>query len=142
MDAPHGSVRTAPNGRFVPTRARNDRPPRDDGHIAPSLAVDDDATGTDWRAIATFGTGLAIGALLGAGAALLLAPASGFETRMRLVHGARRAGSKAADQWEAVGERVRDSARRGRRSLRRKMTVGRWRAEDAWERRRRPETDD
>jgi hypothetical protein len=85
---------------------------------------------TDWRAVSIFGAGLTIGALLGAGVALLLAPASGFETRMRLVRSARR-----------TRERLRKGARKGTRDLKRgvsrKLTLGRWAAEDAWERRRR-----
>jgi hypothetical protein len=90
----------------------------------------------DWRAVALFGAGLAVGALLGAGAALLLAPSSGFETRMRLARNARRAGERANDQWDAIGDRVRQSARRSRRGLERKIIRARWRAQDAWERKR------
>jgi hypothetical protein len=61
---------------------------------------------------------------------LLLAPASGFETRSRLVRTARR-----------TGDRLRKGARKGGRDLQRnvsrKVTRSRWAAEDAWERRRR-----
>ena len=85
---------------------------------------------TDWRALSVFGAGLTIGALLGAGVALLVAPASGFETRMRLARSARR-----------TRDRLRKGARQGSRELKRgvsrKLTLGRWAAEDAWERRRR-----
>ena len=141
MDAPHGSVRTAPGGRFAPTRASTPRSARDGLRRVPTTASEDsleDSDGRDWRSLATFGAGLTIGALLGAGVALLVAPASGFETRMRLARGARHAGERAVDRWETVSDRVRDNARRGRRALRRKMTVSRWRAEDAWDRRRQP----
>lgn len=60
-----------------------------------------------------FGLGLFIGAVLGAGAALLFAPSSGDETRKRLRREARRAyvrgGEALEDAWED-GERM---ARRG-----------------------------
>lgn len=60
-----------------------------------------------------FGLGLVLGAILGAGAALLYAPASGGETRKRLRREARRAymrgGEALEDAWED-GERM---ARRG-----------------------------
>src|SRR5690348_1129654 len=99
-------------------------------------SIGDDGSETDWRSLGVFAAGLAVGALFGAGAALLLAPASGFETRARLARGARRARTRAADRIENVGDRVRDRAKRGRRSLKRKMTLSRWRAEDAWDRHR------
>lgn len=92
--------------------------------------------GTDWRRVGVFGAGLAIGALLGAGTALLLAPSSGFETRVRLVRGARRAGTRVADRVEDWGDVVRHTAHAGRTTVERKLTRGRWAAEDAWERRR------
>ena len=38
----------------------------------------------DWSAIGLFATGIAVGAILGATVALLLAPASGEETRHRI----------------------------------------------------------
>jgi gas vesicle protein len=91
--------------------------------------------GTDWGRVGVFGAGLAIGALLGAGTALLLAPSSGFETRVRLARGARRAGTRVADRWDDLGDAVRRKAHRGRTTVERKLTRGRWAAEDAWERR-------
>jgi gas vesicle protein len=91
--------------------------------------------GTDWGRVGVFGAGLAIGALLGAGTALLLAPSSGFETRVRLARGARRAGTRVADRWDDLGDAVRRKAHRSRTQVERKLTRGRWAAEDAWERR-------
>ena len=90
----------------------------------------------DWRAVGLFGAGLALGALLGAGTALLMAPATGFETRMRLARGARRAGREAADRWETLEDRARLAARQGKKRLARRLTLARWRAQDAWERKR------
>src|SRR2546423_8869602 len=40
----------------------------------------------DWSAIGLFAAGIAVGAMLGASVALLLAPASGEETRHRLAN--------------------------------------------------------
>lgn len=64
-----------------------------------------------------FGVGLLIGALVGAGAALLLAPASGNETRKRLRREARRAylkgGEVLEDAWEEGERRAQRLARRG-----------------------------
>ena len=78
MDAPHGSVRAAPTGRFAPTRAAaSPRAGRDDLHRSHRLAdVADDAARAaaaadaadeadeadraDWRAVATFGAGLSV----------------------------------------------------------------------------------
>lgn len=144
----------AATGRFAAARnaltrgrggsdARDPRDPRDardeserahQARVARALRAaqgdDDEGAETDWRAVSLFGAGLTIGALLGAGVALLLAPASGFETRMRLVRTARR-----------TGDRLRKGSRQGARDLKRgvsrKLTQSRWAAEDAWERRRR-----
>ncbi|MGZ8378383.1 MAG: YtxH domain-containing protein, partial [Gemmatirosa sp.] len=66
--------------------------------------------GTDWARVGVFGAGLAIGALLGAGTALLLAPSSGYETRTRLARGARRASTRVADRWDDLGDTVRQKA--------------------------------
>ena len=154
MDAPHGSVSNGRAGagdtptadgraerrfalpHFAPSRGERWRSAQ---RAAGHTVSDDPSVGdaeTDWRSLGVFAAGLAVGALFGAGAALLLAPASGFETRARLARGARRARTRAADRIETVGDRVRDGAKRGRRSLKRKMTLSSWRAEDAWDRHR------
>lgn len=44
----------------------------------------------DWNAIGLFAAGIAVGAVLGASVALLLAPASGEETRHRIANKVRR----------------------------------------------------
>jgi gas vesicle protein len=59
-------------------------------------------------------TGFFMGALVGAGLALLLAPASGGETRRRLTDTARRFGETAKEKMEEVthkAERVAESGR-------------------------------
>jgi len=126
----HGAVRPEPRPEA----------PRSLSATAAEPSVDSEAGSEagdiDWRAVGLFGAGLTLGALLGAGTALLMAPATGFETRMRLARGARRAGRQAADRWESLEDRARLAARQGKKRLARRLTMARWRAQDAWERKR------
>ena len=96
---------------------------------------------TDWARVGVFGAGVAIGALIGAGAALLLAPATGYETRTRLARRTRDVADDAADRWDDVSDELRYRARHGakrvRQRVRRAATSSRWAVEDAWDRRRR-----
>jgi hypothetical protein len=78
----------------------------------------------DWERAGTFGAGVALGALLGAGVALLLAPHSGVDTRRRLRKAGRRTGSRAADAWADLGEELRHAAFRARRKARRSLRGG------------------
>ncbi len=55
-----------------------------------------------------------LGLAVGAGAALLFAPASGQETRERLQREARRAGRRVKDVTDAIGEQVTDTVGRTR----------------------------
>ena len=89
---------------------------------------------TDWQRVGIFGAGLAIGALLGAGAALLLAPQSGAETRDAIVTRVLRVRDRAGDAWGDLGDELRRAARRGRKRVRRGITRGRWKAADAIDR--------
>jgi gas vesicle protein len=90
-----------------------------------------------WDKLGVFGAGLAIGAALGAATALLLAPHSGEDTRELLGDQARHLGDRASDSWEDLRDELRWLARRGRTSVRRGMTRGRWKAQDAVARGRR-----
>jgi gas vesicle protein len=79
---------------------------------------------------AIFGAGIALGAMIGAGAALLFAPRSGEETREML-------GERARDVRGRIGDRFDDARgdlnwylRRGRRKMRRGAERGRWAGED------------
>jgi gas vesicle protein len=88
------------------------------------------SNGMQMRHAAIFGAGIAIGAMIGAGAALLLAPQSGEETRELL-------GERARDVRGRIGERFDDVRgdlnwylRRGRRKFRRGAERGRWAGED------------
>ncbi|HET9636996.1 MAG TPA: YtxH domain-containing protein [Gemmatimonadaceae bacterium] len=58
----------------------------------------------DWNAIGLFATGIAVGAILGASVALLLAPASGEETRHRIANKVRRRDDD--DIWEQLAEEL------------------------------------
>jgi len=88
----------------------------------------------DTQQVLSFLTGVALGALIGAGAALLLAPQSGRRTRRHIVRVAEDFSESAREGFEGVGEeakraardavrkaerrgaRLRDAARRGRRT--------------------------
>lgn len=80
-----------------------------------------------------FAAGMALGAVIGAGTALLTAPQSGIEARLALKRRARRARVQAEDRWDGLGRELRGAARRRKRDLRRKIAASRWRASDAFE---------
>ena len=85
----------------------------------------------DWARLGFFGLGIALGALLGSGTALLFAPESGQEARARLRRRARRLRGTAGDAWDDLRDELEWAARRGRKRVRRGMTRGGWMAEDA-----------
>ena len=88
------------------------------------------ANGQDQGRALVFGAGVAVGALLGAGLALLLAPQSGEATRAMIVTGARRLPERARDGWDDLGEELRYALRRRGKRVRRGMRNARWRAAD------------
>ena len=88
------------------------------------------AESRDWARVGMFGAGIAVGVLLGAGAALLYAPQSGLEARTLLRGRARRATVRAANRWDELGAELRGAARRSKRRLRRGVAQSRWRAAD------------
>ncbi len=83
-----------------------------------------------WRHTAIFGAGIALGALIGAGAALLFAPQSGDETREFLSERARGFGGRIGDRIDDARGDLNWYMRRGRRKLRRGAERGRWVGED------------
>ena len=85
----------------------------------------------DWERVGLVGAGIVIGALLGAGAALLLAPSSGEEMRSTIRRQARLARFRAGDAWDDLADQLTNVTRRGRRRARRAMRRARWRASDA-----------
>jgi hypothetical protein len=123
--APAGSRRAAcPTPRGAPrSRPRQrERPPRPPGaRPDPRLRAPRERAGADWRRIGAFGVGVAVGALLGAGTALLLAPATGFETRVRLARRARHVGDRVVDRFDDLGHVVRRGAKRTRSQVNRSL---------------------
>ena len=59
-----------------------------------------------------FAVGLILGALIGAGVALLVAPQSGEETRRLLRRRAKKLAAGAQDRYEDVKDRIRQARRR------------------------------
>ncbi|HUF26934.1 MAG TPA: YtxH domain-containing protein [Gemmatimonadaceae bacterium] len=92
---------------------------------------------SDLRRAGLLGGALALGLLLGAGAALLFAPQAGEETRADLLDGGRRLRSHAGEAWDDLRDELRWAARRGGKRVRRGFTRGGWAAGDALDRGRR-----
>lgn len=90
-----------------------------------------------WRHAAIFGAGVALGALLGAGAALLYAPQTGEEAREMLSERAQKLGGRIGDRIDDARGDLGWYMRRGRRKLRRGAERGRWAGEDLADRIRR-----
>jgi gas vesicle protein len=86
--------------------------------------------------VALFGAGIAIGALIGAGAALLFAPQSGEETRELIGERARGFGSRIGDRIDDARGDLNYYMKRGRRKLRRGAERGRWAGQDLADRAR------
>jgi gas vesicle protein len=73
--------------------------------------------GSERSGAKTFTAGLLIGALLGAGVALLFAPQSGEETRRLIRRKAKHLADEARDRYEDVRHRVRAARRRAEEAL-------------------------
>jgi len=80
-----------------------------------------DAEGGSGKA-RTFAAGLILGALVGAGLALLLAPQSGAETRRELGRRARRLADETRDRYDEAKRRLR-RAREHRQQAREEATA-------------------
>ena len=106
--------------------------PADDEHSAVDRARGSSfRREVDWEHVGLLGAGLLVGALVGVGAALLLAPQSGQETRTAIRRQARVARHRAGDAWGDLADELAAAARRGRRRARRALRRARWRASDA-----------
>ena len=96
-----------------PVQGRSSRRPTS---MRPSAAADE---AMEWKHVAIFGAGLALGITLGAGVALLTAPQSGAETRAGIRRGARNAGGAvrgaSGDAWHGVQAEMRRLTRALRR---------------------------
>ncbi|HEY8484921.1 MAG TPA: YtxH domain-containing protein [Longimicrobiales bacterium] len=73
----------------------------------------------DRTRLLNFVAGLALGAVLGAGVALLLAPESGRRTRRRLWKAVAGARENVSERWDDLSEEIRSAVESGRRRLRR-----------------------
>lgn len=129
--------------RGARSRAGEDGPRRPPSSLGPSAGAGP-ATGVDdgdidWERVAVFGTGIALGAALGAGVALLFAPYSGEETRAAIARRGARLAHQGRDVWDDLRDEFQWAARRGRRRLGRRVQRARWAAEDFIDDRRRPD---
>lgn len=90
-------------GPAAPRSAKRPLPPR-----VPAVPR---ATSSDWRQLAVFGAGLALGIALGAGVALLTAPQDGEQTRDDIRRRARRTRrvleDRGLDAWIGVRKELR-----------------------------------
>ncbi len=80
--------------------------------------------------VAIFTAGIALGAMIGAGAALLLAPHTGEETRELIGERARGFGSRIGDRIDDARGDLNWYMKRGRRKMRRGADRSRWAGED------------
>jgi gas vesicle protein len=89
------------------------------GTRAQRLIAGSEDSEVDWQRVALFATGTLLGAVVGAGAALLLAPQAGEETRRDLARQGRRLRARTADAWDDLRDELQWAAHRGRRRLQR-----------------------
>ena len=84
-----------------------------------------DAMVPDWNNIGLFAAGIAVGAILGAAAALLFAPASGGETRHRIARRVRnvRGGNDVWEELAAELERAAEDAEKDEEEARAALNV-------------------
>ena len=118
VDSPPG---TRPRGR-PGSRIERELTVRSRGVTRPYLEATGENEELDWQHIAIFAAGALLGAALGAGAALLLAPQSGVETRHNLARRGRHLRARTATAWDDLRHELRYAARTGRRKLARKLT--------------------
>jgi len=104
----------------------------------PAVSSTDDGE-IDWERVAVFGTGIALGAALGAGVALLFAPYSGEETRAAILRRGAHLAHQGRDAWDDLRDELEWAARRGKRRVGRRVQRARWAAEDFIDDRRRPD---
>ena len=112
-------------------RSHSERPARPDAPAVERPRGSSYRRSIDWEHVGLVGAGLLVGALIGAGTALLLAPQSGQETRTLLRRKARRARHRATDAWDDLAGDLVSVAHRGGRRARRALRRARWRASDA-----------
>ena len=72
----------------------------------------------DWNKLLLLGGGIAAGAALGAGVAMLFTTRTGFERRAGIARGARRFGHRTEQAWEDLAFELGEAARAARDKLR------------------------
>ena len=87
---------------------------------APTVRAQSFLTGAGESRSVVFAAGVAVGAIVGAGVALLLAPRSGAETRFAIGREARRLRRRGRDAWDDFRDELRRARRRARRTLARR----------------------
>ena len=117
--------------RRPPAHMRDDDEPVRRPRGRPFSRSLDLARDIDWARAGTFGSGIALGALVGAGLALLLAPQSGAEMRRSISRVGQRAGTRAADAWDGLGDDWRVARARATRGVHRSVRKSRRGALDA-----------
>jgi hypothetical protein len=114
----------ASGGRARASRTATASPPSRGAAARPGRSPDPARHSThpeaDWKQLAIFGTGLALGIIVGAGAALLTAPRTGAETRLALRSRAGRLGRRTTRRGRDVWDDVRDEIDGARRALHRR----------------------
>lgn len=106
---------------FITGHAGNGDPDPADTDVGAEAATD--AVERDGGSMVSFAAGLILGAALGAGVALLLAPRPGDETRKLIGRRARRLGDRVADRVDDLRDDIRRSARKGEKKLRRSLNL-------------------
>jgi hypothetical protein len=114
------TIQDSPEETFGPKRPRFWRPKRRTG--ATTMVVQPRgkpfAREADWHTVMLVGAGIAAGAVLGAGVALLMAPQSGAHTRLALGREMRRRRPWRGDSpWSQLGAELRRAARHRNRRL-------------------------
>lgn len=110
------TIQDTPEETFV-ARARYARIPRPKVETLSKARGRPFAREADWRSVALVGAGIAAGAVLGAGIALLMAPQSGAHTRLALTREFRRRRPWQTSPWERLGDELKKAARRRNRAL-------------------------
>lgn len=110
------------------TRGATDKPEIPSELDVPSGRPHDESP--EWGRVGALAAGIVIGAVIGAGAALLLAPQSGRETRKSMSRAARRGRDRAAEAWDQAGDQLWWAARRGKKRMRRRAARTGWAIED------------
>jgi YtxH-like protein len=120
-------------------RAESARRPAAAGPSRGRPASGDDEEEIDWERVAVFGMGIALGAALGAGVALLFAPSTGEEIRAAISRRGVRLAHQGRDAWDDLRDELEWATRRGKRRVGRRVQRARWAAEDFLDDRRRPD---